>query len=277
VSCPYHEHSGRKKKLGFSRASGGMHCFVCKKDGHWNEYATDHGLEGFDEEDRRLQDFQFLKGEFDRLRKKRVPEAPEWLEPWTDTVWRGLSSDFLATVPSYKWYDETSKAQRILWPVFVNDQFRGCTAAKVNWRDSMIFPKTRNLGGMDSKKILFPFDHPLVRDSKVIVLTEGQFDALRLLYHGLPAVSIIGAGAWDAHKLSLIASRRVERLVLAFDGDLAGERLTDLVYADAEKEFDTRVMHFPDPDDDEKAEGIKSIDPGNCKRKFIKVLKRMCR
>ncbi len=276
VSCIFHSHSGKKLKLGFSRMSGGMHCFACKKDGHWNEYAEQLGLLTIDDENRQLQDFAFLKREFAALKDDREPETPEWLEPWTEE-WRGLSPEFLATVPSYKWYDEKSKTHRILWPIYVNEKFKGCTAAKADPDEPYVFPKTRNLGGMNSKKILFPFDHELVKKTKALCLVEGQFDALRLLSFGVPAVSIIGAGAWDPYKLTLLAMRGVERLVLAFDGDDAGDRLIDLVTSEAEREFDVRPMYFPDPDDDEREEGIKSIDPGNCKTRYIKLLKRMCK
>lgn len=276
VSCIFHEHSGTKMKLGFSRETGGMSCFGCGKKGHWNDYAGELGLETFGDEDRKLQDFVYLKKEFDRLTEDRTPTHPDWLNPWVDT-WRGLSPEFLAGVPSFKWHDKGSSANRILWPVYVNDKFKGCTSARINPNDAMVFPKTRNLGNLDAQKVLFPFDHELVINSKVVILVEGQFDALRLLAAGLPAVSIMGVGTWHRHKLSLLAARGVERLIPAFDGDLAGERVTDVVIEDAKSEFDVRPLYFPNPDEEEAARGLKSIDPGNCKTRYVKLLGRMCR
>jgi len=279
VSCPFHEHSGQKKKLGFSRSSGGMNCWVCGKKGHFNEYAELMKLGKLKEDDGRLQDFNFIKQEIERIHKKsnREPENPDFVRPWDREHWRGLAKDFLDTIPSYLWFDEQSKADRILWPIFMNGEFRGCTSARIRPTDSFVLPKTRNLGGMDSARVLFPFDHPLVRESKAVVLVEGQFDALRLLYHGIPAVSIMGTGSWDRCKLTFLGARKIERLVLAFDGDLPGEKMTDEVESQAASMFDVRVLPFPNPDDEELARGIKAIDPGNCKRKYLKLLKRMTR
>lgn len=275
VGCIFHEHSGQKKKLGFSCRSGGMNCWVCGKKGHWNEYAHRMNLETFEHDEVKLQDFAALKREFDSLLAHGEPETPDWLLPWERDRWRRLPRKFLITVPSYEWYDESSKANRILWPVYINDKFKGCTTARIDPRDDKVIPKTRNLGGLDAQKVLFPFDHPLVIASKSIVLVEGVFDALRLLYHGVPAVAILGTGAWDAHKLTLLALREVEKLIPAFDGDLAGERMVDKVTEEAQSMFNVCPFPFPDPDKEERGRGIEVIDPGNCKPKYVKVLKRM--
>lgn len=279
VSCPFHEHSGTKKKLGFSRTTGGMSCFVCGQKGHYNLYAEKMGLKGINSDSPAISDFSVLSREIERIeqRNKRGPESPDYLMRFDRPHWRRLPADFLRDVPSYEWYDEASKGHRILWPIYMNGVFKGCTSARID-PDAPILPKTRNLGGMDAARILFLFDHPLVKASRTLALVEGQFDALRFLYHGIPTSGILGAGAWDPWKLTIIAARGVKRLILAFDGDLAGERLTDIVLPQAEQLFeDVRVMHFPDPDAEERDQGIKSIDPGNCKLKYIKVVKRMVR
>lgn len=277
VGCVYHEHSGRNKKLGFSRHTGGMSCFVCGKKGHWNEFAKELGLEQVRDNDARLQDFSALRHDFDRAMKgKAEPTTPDWLLPWERPRWRRLPREFIISIPSFEWFDTESDANRILWPVYINDRFKGCTSARIKPQDENVWPKTRNLGGLDAQKVLFPFDHPLVRAAKIVVLVEGVFDALRLIYHGIPAVSILGAGAWDPHKLDLLALRGVERLVLAFDGDKAGEDLGDLVLEPSEALFDTRVFIFPNPTKEEKERGIKSIDPGNCGPKYLRILRRLC-
>ena len=273
VSCPFHEHSGTKLKLGFGRRTGGMHCWVCKKGGHWNEYARMHGLETFGQNDARLQDFAALKQQFDALTTDKPIESPEWIERWQGR-WRGLSGDFLRRVPSYLWFDEQSQAKRILWPVYMDGRFLGCMSARLH-QDT--WPKTRNLGGLDAKRVLFPFDYPRVRNSNVIVLVEGQYDALRLLYHRIPAVSIIGTGNWSTHKLNRLAARGVERIVIAMDGDLAGEQAADEIATAARDRFDVRVMLLPDPSPEERDRGIDTLDPGNCSERYLRVLTRLCR
>lgn len=273
VSCPFHEHSGQKLKLGFSRSTGGMHCWVCRKKGHWNEYAQLHGLQTFGQKDARLQDFAALKRQFDALTADTPVESPEWVERWHGR-WRGLDGDFLRSLPSYLWFDEQSRANRILWPVYMDDVFKGCMSARLYHET---WPKTRNLGGLDAKRILFPFDYPLVRSSKAVVLVEGQFDALRLLHHGIPAVSIIGTGNWSVHKLNRLAARGVERVVIAMDGDLPGEQAADEIAEAARPRFDVRMMVLPDPSPAEQERGIETLDPGNCPEHYLRVLARLVR
>lgn len=262
VACPFHEHSGRKQKLGFSRTSGGMHCFVCEKKGHWNEYARLRGLETFAVDDTRLQDFDALRAQFDRLTVERQIETPDWLEPWQGT-WRGVSFETLASMPSYRWYDGASKGYRILWPVYMDGVFRGCTSARIDPNDRIV-PKTRNLGGLDATRTLFGFDHRLVRSSRAVVLVEGQFDAIRLLDHAIPAVAIMGTGTWNPLKLQRLAARGIERIVLAMDGDGAGAAAAELIAEQAREQFDLRVVTFP-----------AGVDPGDCGDAYLRVMSRL--
>lgn len=273
VSCPFHEHSGTKLKLGISRRTGGLHCWVCEKKGHWNEYARLKGLVTFGTNDPKLQDFQALSAQFSELLSERKIESPEWIEPWRGT-WRGLSGQFLRTVPSYLWYDEASKARRILWPVYMDGVFRGCMAARL-YHDT--FPKTRNLSGLDAKRVLFPFDHPLVKNSRAVCLVEGQYDALRLLSCGVPAVSIMGTANWSVQKLNRLAARGVARVVIVMDGDVAGERAADEIEAAARDRFDVRTLPLPDPTAEERARGIEALDPGCCSERYVRVMARLVR
>lgn len=273
VSCPFHQHSGTKRKLGISRRTGGLNCWVCDKKGHWNEYARLKGLGTFGNNDVRLQDFQALARQFDELLAERQIESPEWVEPWQGT-WRGLSGEFLRGVPSYLWHDEASKAKRILWPCYMDGRYRGCMASRL-YRDT--WPKTRNLGGLDAKRVLFPFDHPLVQGSRGVCLVEGQYDALRLLSLGVPAVSIIGTANWSVHKLERLAARGVERLVIVMDGDEAGENAADEIEAAARNRFDVRVLPLPDPTPQERDEGIEALDPGCCSERYVRVMARLVR
>jgi|GEM_PF-2625626 len=271
VVCPFHPNSGTKLKLGFSRKTGGMHCWVCEKKGHWNEYAELKQLESFRVNDPRLQDFKALARQFDELLHEKHVESPDWLERWHGR-WRNLDGPFLRSIPSYMWFDEASGAKRILWPVYMDDQFKGCMAARLH-HDT--WPKTRNLAGINAARILWPFDHPLVRDSRSIVLVEGQFDALRLLSQNIPAVSIMGTGNWSVHKLNRLAARGVERIVIAMDGDVPGELAADEIRAAAQNRFDVRTFPLPDPTPEERACGIDALDPGNCCERYVRLIGRL--
>jgi hypothetical protein len=273
VSCPFHQHSGTKRKLGFSRTTGGMHCWVCEKKGHWNEYAELKRLECFSSQDPRLKDFEALRKQFDALVKNDAPAAPDWVERWRGR-WRGLEGPFLRQVPSYLWFDEASDARRILWPIYMDAVFMGCTAARLH---TSTFPKTRNFPGLAANKLLWPFDHELVRNSKTVVLVEGQFDALRLLHAGIPAVSILGTGNWSLHKLNRLAVRGVERLIVVMDGDVAGEFAQQEIIEAARSRFDVRAVPLPDPTAEERERGIDVIDPGNCSPAIVRLIARLAR
>lgn len=276
VACPFHQHSGRKLKLGFSAKTGGAHCWVCSETGqgprHWNQYAELKGLATFDHDDPTLQDFRALKAQFDSLVTETTPGQPTWLERWRGR-WRGLPGRFLRQVPSYLWYDEASEARRILWPCYMDDEYQGCVAARL---DNTTWPKVRSFAGLVTNRLLFPFDLPMVRSSRVVCLVEGQFDALRFCHLGLPAVSIWGTGNWSRHKATRLAARGVERVVICMDGDRPGEAAAQLIQQDCAPLFDTKTYLMPDPTRDEFDQGIDSIDPGNCNNQVVEEIRRLC-
>ena len=70
-------------------------------------------------------------------------------------------------------------------------------------------------------------------------------------------------GTWHRHKLTLLASRGIERLVLAFDGDEAGLELSEQVVEEAAGAFETVVIDFPD-----------GQDPGDCGARTIRQIAR---
>lgn len=280
VACPFHEHSGMKRKLGFKRDSeiGAMYCWVCGIRGTWNTYAEKMGFAlikaGATAE---RGDIRSLLREFEDYEKKQpvyVTDLPPGVTPWEEG-WRGLSADFLATIPSFRWYDKKS-GYRILWPVVQRSRLYGFTSARADPTDETLQPKTRNLGGLPTSRVMFPFDHYLIKDR--VVLVEGQFDALRLLSYGIPALSIMGTNQWISEessgrlKTNLLLSKGITRVVIAMDGDDAGWQCTREVHRSLNKEIDTRVMEFPDPP---KGSDIDCYDPGNAPTKYLRVIKRM--
>lgn len=282
VSCPYHTHSGTKKKLGFKRESrqGAMYCWVCGVRGKWNDYAEKMGLRTIDTKTTSFGDYKSLRNKIkrdERSIKSKIPGLPEGAELWTGE-WRGLSENFLATIPSFKWYDKNSKAYRILWPVFMQGRMMGCTSYNL---DENTMPKTRNLGGLKMNRCLFPFDHYLIKDG--VVLVEGQYDALRLLGKGIPALAILGTNQWDDEegesgdfKANLLLKRGIKRVVVAMDGDEAGYQCAKKILKTLNRYrgIESRFMDFPDPPEGSE---VESYDPGNCPTKYLKLMNRMLR
>lgn len=280
VSCPFHTHRGFKLKLGFALDSpvGAMHCWVCKTNGSWNTYAEKMGLQKLSK--KHLLDFQIVSTlkQIERLfTPELVHRLPPGVTPWEGS-WRKLPEWFLSSVPSLRYYDAASKIDRILWPVVQNGRLFGNSAALID-PTLKIQPKTRSLSGFDARLRVFPFDHYTVKSSDRIVLVEGQYDALRLVYHGLPAVCTFGTSNWNSAKLNLILGRRPKRVVLAFDADKEGQSVADVAFRQfIEAGVDVRRMAWPDVPPgarDQFGRRISSYDPGSCTTKSLLLLHRL--
>lgn len=93
-------------------------------------------------------------------------------------------------------------------------------------------PKYYNNPHMHAKKILFPWDfvRKMARKRGVLVLVEGQVDALVLISRGIPAVAILGTNNWSKFKESLIVSSGVRKVIVAMDGDKPGRKARKVIY-----------------------------------------------
>jgi len=78
---------------------------------------------------------------------------------------------------------------------------------------------------------LYPYDYFLTYfgDSKVVYVTEGEFDAMVLLQEGLPTVSLCSGVTYKLSKW-LDFFRRFEHICLLFDMDDAGSRAAEMVF-----------------------------------------------
>jgi hypothetical protein len=259
VSCPWHTRKAWKKKLAIHKSGTMVHCWTCKKSGNWNTYAEAMGMQKIDFDKPLPPD---LKGLEDDIRKFEEDEAPvtklHGLVPWVGE-WRGISEEFLRSVPSYKWYDMSGKQHgyRIVWPVTFKKKLLGYTSQRV---DETLFLKQKNMCGLNAKEALFPLDHPLIKDR--VVLVEGAYDAFRLLAAGIPALCILGTSTWSKSKISLLIAMGIKIVVLAFDGDKEGRILQPIAQADLEEAFDVRIFDCPD-----------GKDPGNMEDRLLKVLR----
>ena len=122
--------------------------------------------------------------------------------------------------------------------------------------------KYKNAAGMSSLAMLFPYD--LCPQSKCVVLVEGPVDALRLLFHGIPALSVLGTNNWNQENAGLLIGKRVQYPIVCGDGDEAGYAFNEHVYADLLTDFAPSV--FPAPPDS---------DPGGMDIKYVKLLKKI--
>jgi 5S rRNA maturation endonuclease (ribonuclease M5) len=280
VICPWHvSDSARSLKLSISITGSQLHCWSCDARGSWNKFAEATGLQKIDwRKVNKASELGLAQLGLKEMEEQEVdPEIPADIVPWTGS-WRGLSEEFLGTIPSYKWFDYASNFERILWPVNQFGKLTGVATYAAEVKDLLdpLAVKQRNSKGPWTRKALFPIDHSMIKDR--VVLTEGQYDALRLMSKGVPAVCIFGTGNWKASKASILAGKGIKKVILAFDADEAGLEATSKAYDDLKEGFDVRVMSWPAPELGEKDElgrDIKQYDPGNAPDYLVRVIKRM--
>lgn len=277
VMCPFHQHSNTKFHLGIRRLDGVLHCWSCHATGTWNKYAEKLGLRKFD---RKRIEADMTAGSISTIIAQAfryeddAPRMPPGAFPWSGD-WRGIEEDLLLSLDAYCWYDLPSEADRILWPVTMGGRGYGWMAAVVDPL-SPAQPKTRSLQGFRAANGLWPYDHPVVADSDVLMIVEGQYDAVRAIQHGIPTVCCFGTANWNRTKAARILGRRYRHVLLAMDGDQPGRMAVEAALADLAHEIRTDVLEWPTPPRgfvDQFGRPQAGYDPGNCPHDFFDSMK----
>ncbi len=266
---------------------GNFYCFGCGETGNWNKLADALGLEQFDNKPRDRFTHPIAQDVIEHQAEELVfSELP------SHKSWRQLPTDFLKDVGckicQVKYTNAVSQ-KYIYMPVNINGVTEGYIKAKLRKEPGK--PSYINKKGSWAKsKGLFPFDYAMSKmsDKKAVVLVEGQRDALRLLYIGIPALCIMGTQSWTDKKSQLLDIAGVETVIIMMDGDDAGIKGTRLVY-DSVKKFINHVkvvklwswsgspyLDFKDQPNPSKAArnaGIELWDPMNCPREIINQIK----
>ena len=264
--CPFYPHERNKLLLQVRFDGMAIHCWGCGAGGTYNTLALKLGLKRLERSD--LNGYSAVAQQLrDVTLEAGVPSLPKGIERYTDE-YRGLSPKFLAEFSSHRWYDPQSCGYRILWPITYNDRLQGYTAGRL---DPLMTPKYTHgpPNTIQTRRCLFGIDHPIVRNT--VVLVEGPFSALRLISEGIPAVAVLGAANWHNAKLTMLRQRRtpVRGIVIAFDPDASGERGADTVERAASpilervERFDCpiRIKKIPDPQDPTKMLPVYERDP----------------
>lgn len=262
-------------KNGKFRAGSGR-CHTCGMMlGSWNRV-----LEGIKRPDLLISESQFEEDEF--ITVKRDTKALDKLMgdeddtafmatkdfiPWPEyRDWRGISGDLVTKIGGKLYFDEALETQMLYLPCQVNDQEVGGIRANIEKRGKLNYFNTpgawiKNVG-------LFPYDYTLQMleetGIRTLTLTEGVRDPLNSIQHGIPALAILGTHNWSDIKAELILSLPIDRVVLAFDPDEAGDAATKLVYKTLKNEIPVRRFDFSKYGSD--------IDPGAMNADIAKKL-----
>ena len=285
IYCPFFPHEGNKMLLQVRYDGAMIHCWSCGASGNYNKLAEKLSIKkmpaslnaGYGAVDRALTEAYLERG---------LPALPGGLTPYTEP-YRGLPVDFLAEFDSKKWWDLESMVWRILWPITYNGKLQGYTAGRT---DGETMPKYRHgpKGSIQTRRVLWPIDHRLIRDT--VVLVEGPFSALRLLRAGIPAVAVLGADNWHSAKITMMLQRKrpIRGVVIAFDADPAGEHGADRVYSSIKDAFEyverfdcpLRRMRYMDDEGEmvvrtDKAGKpmLEGTDPGDMPTKYVEKLR----
>lgn len=241
IRCPFHKNRGGLEKTpsltinldsSMRYKVGEFHCFGCGKSGLWNDLAKELNLQLVDEEEEQLAVGSLSQKDRDELfnpvSKKEDVVSVEW-DSRDD--WRGIKGSLVTKVggqlTSDKWMTDTM----LYLPVNVNKKEVGGIYCKIVRKSKKERGYINTEGTWIRSKGLFPFDYTKKLLSKlksegkpkVLCLTEGPRDTLNLLQNGIPSLAILGSNNWSQAKCNIISFLNVDRIVLAFDPDTAGQ------------------------------------------------------
>lgn len=274
ITCPFKNHSNPKPSCmvhlsGHKTGVGVFHCWKCDAKGPWSKLADALGLEHgegyvpknpFNAKNRAIK--QMLADAEEQAESQFRDHMPIGHQPWEHGDFRGLSEEFLVKVGAKRYYDDQTECYRIVFPVKnKNGVVLGSVARRT---DSGSFLPWLNAPGPWARRALFPL-HILERPITTVVLVEGPFDALRLCYLGIPALSILGTSNWTPTKLSTLQGMGCKKLIICMDGDKAGRVAEHQIFESSEGVIKRKRFRLPVQN--------PSIDPGNMSIELVEALR----
>lgn len=253
--CPT-GHDVNTASLSIRKSDGRFQCFGCKtfKGRNWNTLAKLLNADVLSEEN--MPDpFRLLKEDLKQKRTKSQVEVylPWDIEPWTKS-WRKVSAYTMNAATAYYHHDDKKRCDRVLLPIWMYGELVGWTARRLDKNDDM---KYREMTGFNKLDALYPWF--LVEEMNVssVALVEGPYDALRLLDVDIPALSNLGSlTSWSKDKAIHLLNLGITRVVLATDGDSAGDKFRDQAEEDLKYMFELDHYYCP-PKRDPGALGSK--------------------
>ena len=274
LNCPFPHQTGMDSGYNLEVTKDGRmaHCWVCDWSGSWNKLAKELGLAKFNDNNfsvdtytkrtAKLNVFSQLLDDLDDVVDSDDHTLPtSELSPWKRKEWRGLRRSFLKKIPTYFWDQrvdlrnkETKKVfksftvARVLWPYYQYDRLVGYVGRRLDRGDKLKYFRAK---WCKAKECFFPFDYVRTYFPKtdLVVLVEGEVDALRLLQAGIPALSILGSNNWGTIKLDLLLSLGIKKVVLLMDGDYAGRKAAIQIKNDLDGFVDVLVLRLSEGED----------------------------
>ena len=233
IKCPFH--SDGTPSLGIYVASGmelpigSWHCFGCGAKGGWNKIAAKLGLRTIKEWNdynntilsNSIEDDITLES---MARQMRVQYA-EWPQ---DMEWRGFEGSFVRKIGGLIAAELTGKihTNRVsaLFPVYVNRVLKGGIKAALK-KQPGVLPYVATKGNWVKNYGVLGYNITKRMNKGYTVLVEGPRDATRLIYHGIPAIAIMGSNNFGAQKALTISSLPINTVFCLPDNDEAGRHM----------------------------------------------------
>lgn len=200
-----------------------------------------------------------------------------WKDKWHGS-WRSIEEKTLLKMgaSSYFDYDPNNKkstmgVNRLLFYAYNKDK------EKIGWialsdnkaRKKKYILKQKNMpGSWVSKTFLF---HEKFPNDVPLLLTEGPYDALRMIQEGFNAISMLGAGSWSEDKKLLLVGK-ASHVIILFDGDETGYEKSLKVYKDLKDYIPTKRLLLPIIGGNEDKD--KNLDPGNMPDKYVRIVRK---
>lgn len=272
IVCPFHADSNPSCSVhtsGHKMPVGTFHCWSCGAKGPWHKLADRLGLDSgshYHPENFALSRAHAIRRRYDAEQEQRRNQfngrLPAGCQPWEHGNFRELSEEFLIRIGAKRFYDDRSDCYRIVFPV-KNQRgvIKGSTSRRLDAGKD--FPWI-NSPGVWTSSTFYPLElMPSYMDT--VVLVEGPYDALRLNYHGIPALSILGTQNWNYTKVSILEGLGINTVVLCMDGDPAGRIAEAKIFNDMEGKLKRKRFRLPIEN--------PPIDPGNMDEEKIEALR----
>jgi hypothetical protein len=255
---------GSKDSLSLHFDGSKAQCWSCGWTGSWKGIAAYLGIDV----GKPVYDTSGVTYDFNEIREQRKKRArkdkgitpvPGSVQAW-EGHWRKLPSSFLEPI-AYYWFDDRSRVDRILFPDYQHDGTIWVAGA-VHERDrKRLSAKWRNADGNWAAQRFF--GEQAVRDHTRVALVEGPHDALRLRYHGIPTLALLGTNNWNESKAKRLAYLGIEEIVVLTDGDKPGRKCNQRIREVAAQYFYSWSIKVP-----------WNYDPGNIPLRLIHAIRR---
>jgi len=265
IKCPFHDQHNPMGtcsiSLGEKIECGVWNCWSCKSSGRWNSLASKLGLR-LDIGDTNDDEIYTINSNKISIYTEIDEDKLELFKLPDDFKWKSYSRKLLRKMGAKLIWNDISKDYYLYLPITYIDEYYGYIRCKIH--PDSIGPK---YWFALSKKLPYPSDYLIDKDTRTIVLVEGVADVFRLLRNGISALALLGT-TLTSKMLDILEGLAVEKVILCLDGDEAGRNAVlgrkGIASMLEKNNIETRVL-FP-PEDK---------DPDNMPKSYINVLKYM--